>query len=578
MIEWIASLAMTAAQPQGLYVAQFEAYRSPVTAVELRQTDAGWSALIDGNVVEVDDTDGVLTFELEGGEFFRGERKGRSIKGFWMRPENDFGGQALSAPLTLKRRGRGVWQGEPVAYDNDFHMFLYFGEEEGRPFAALRNPERNEIGVTAQYHWSLDDEGNGEISFERGDFQYSRPFTYNAEIDELRMDFLWNGQTLVMTPATPEQSAWFYPRVEPFEGLSEVPKLNDGWPVRSLEKAGIDEEKITELIKSIAESDPASRRPDLIHSLLVAHRGALVVEEYFYGFDRDEPHDVRSAGKTYASILAGAMIEEGLDISEDTLAMPLLRQYNPDLPEGGRREAITLGNLLTHQSGLDCNDNGESRGNENDLWEQRSDFITYTASLDMVHQPGTIYAYCSAGINLAAGLISIAADEDNLAMIDREIMAPLDVTDYFWAVSPSHKAYFGGGAYIKPRDLLKIGQLALDNGKWRGRQVMDPDWLETSLEWKTAVSPETTGMSEDVFSNNYNLSGEGLAWHIDDLEVGEETYRYYYASGNGGQLVLVFPELDLAVATTGGQYGWGSVWTRWPQRFVGEYVIPALGE
>jgi hypothetical protein len=60
----------------------------------------------------------------------------------------------------------------------------------------------------------------------------------------------------------------------------------------------MDAEMIGNLVRAIVDEEMA-----LTHAVLVAHRGKLVVEEYFYGFERETWHDMRSASKTLASTL-----------------------------------------------------------------------------------------------------------------------------------------------------------------------------------------------------------------------------------------------------------------------------------
>ena len=68
----------------------------------------------------------------------------------------------------------------------------------------------------------------------------------------------------------------------------------------------MDEAMLARLIQRAIDEDPAARRPNLIHSLLIAHHGKLVLEEYFFGFDRNQPHDIR------LDVAAGNLMMAGL--------------------------------------------------------------------------------------------------------------------------------------------------------------------------------------------------------------------------------------------------------------------------
>lgn len=61
-----------------------------------------------------------------------------------------------------------------------------------------------------------------------------------------------------------------------------------------------------------------------------------------------------------------------------------------------------------------------------------------------------------------------------------------------------------------------------------------------------------------------------------DLATPDRTYRSYQATGNGGQILLVVPELELSAVFTGGNYRMGGIWSRWPDQIIGGQIIPAL--
>jgi len=53
------------------------------------------------------------------------------------------------------------------------------------------------------------------------------------------------------------------------------------------------------------------------------------------------------------------------------------------------------------------------------------------------------------------------------------------------------------------------------------------------------------------------------------------TKRWNYAAGNGGQCVLVLPDLDRVVGITGGDYAERTKFFPWESQLVPQYIIPA---
>jgi CubicO group peptidase (beta-lactamase class C family) len=210
-----------------------------------------------------------------------------------------------------------------------------------------------------------------------------------------------------------------------------------------------------------------------------------VLEEYFFGHDRGAVHDLRSAGKTFAPAMLGAAMRQGVEIGPESRIADVLAGLGPFANPDPRKAGITLAHLMTHTSGLDCNDNDESsRGNEETMSSQADepDWWKYTLNLPMAHDPGARYAYCSANINLVGGALRAATQTWLPEYFDRSIARPLQFGRYYWMLTPNGEGYLGGGAFIRPRDLLKLGQVYLDGGVWRGRRIVDEAWVTRSTQ------------------------------------------------------------------------------------------------
>jgi hypothetical protein len=100
--------------------------------------------------------------------------------------------------------------------------------------------------------------------------------------------------------------------------------------------------------------------------------------------------------------------------------------------------------------------------------------------------------------------------------------------------------------------------------------------VRTSTAPRIEITPATTGLSEQDFGNFYGGGADALAWHMAPITVAGRRYEGYAAGGNGGQQLIVFPELDMVVVFTGGNYGQGGIWSRWRQQIIGDLIVPTL--
>jgi CubicO group peptidase (beta-lactamase class C family) len=146
------------------------------------------------------------------------------------------------------------------------------------------------------------------------------------------------------------------------------------------------------------------------------------------------------------------------------------------------------------------------------------------------------------------------------ALARADLFAPLGITDVDWYHLPSGAPVASSGLRLRPRDLIKIGQLVLDRGVWHGAQIVPADWIAA------ATSPQING--EDLYFYGYQF------W-LGRSFVGGRQVDWSAGFGYGGQRLFIVPSLDLVVLIHAGLYRssqQGSV----PLEILNRYVLWAI--
>jgi CubicO group peptidase (beta-lactamase class C family) len=530
------------------------------------QEGMSWRAMIAGIEAPVRFTGGALTFVLAGG---RGEFRGRinrdatKISGHWIQPLTAASGNRYATPVELRATQSKVWRGQVVPLDDRVSLYLVIRQQtDGSTGAFIRDPERNagrflRIGSVRREGENvrfLDREGK-ELLAGR----------YDKQSGLLSIAFPFYGATLDFTRRRPDEATGFYPRTPEVSRYVYHQPLaeTDGWTTASLKDVGLDPAPLAALVQRILQTKTEGITTPYIQGLLVARKGKLVLEEYFYGFDKDRPHDMRSASKSLTAALVGIAIDRGAHFDATTPVYSLFPEYKGFAHDDPRKRQVTVEHLLTMTAGFDCDDfNGSNPGNEDVMQGQNEqrDWYKYTLDLPMARQPGERAVYCSGGINLLGGIISNTTRTWLPDFFNEHYASPLDIYRYHINLTPEGHGYMGGGINMRPRDFMKLGQLFLNGGRWNGRQVLSRQWIERATRAHSSLNRK----------NDY-----GYAWHIAEYRVGQRTYTAFSAEGNGGQLLIAIPELDLLVMMTAGNYSDFPTWSKFRDELVPQFIIPS---
>ena len=312
---------------------------------------------------------------------------------------------------------------------------------------------------------------------------------------------------------------------------------------------------LNEMIRRIRDGEYQN-----IHSVLVLNGDSLVLEEYFGAYDADTPHQLRSATKAIGSILVGIAIDRGIVTSEEAPVYEYFKEdYEPTYGWTDRARSVRIRDLLSMTSGYDCDDLATPAFACEHAMYETDDWVQYSLDLPIVHARGEHWAYNSSSLILAGEAIARSSGMPLEEFADAYLFGRLGIERFQWAVSPQGRAWIGGGARMVPVDMAKIGQLMLNGGVWEGRRLLSERWIEMS----------TRPQAEYHAGVDY-----GFIWQLGQFFLGGELIPAYWASGNGGQYIVVFPAHDLVVVFTGGNYD--SPLAGQPFQLLDRYILPAL--
>jgi CubicO group peptidase (beta-lactamase class C family) len=324
---------------------------------------------------------------------------------------------------------------------------------------------------------------------------------------------------------------------------TQPPETGDGWTTSSLEGTGVDVSRLEALVNAARDGTF-----DRLHSVLLAHRGRLVFEEYFPGYrsasgrlegkwieyDRDTKHECQSATKSFRSALVGIAIDQGYIDSVDAPLLSFFPEF-ADLNTGERSE-ITLRHLLTMSSGLDWPETAYGFPDDrNPLWQMyqrpRSSWARFVLERPMAATPGSVWNYNTGLSILMKEILDRATASRAESFADSQLFEKMESR-------PQNGFPFVD--FVLPRDMAKLGQVFLSGGWWKETRVVSQEWIDASTQ-RYFTAPWSPPYDE----------GYGFQWWL---------------------RTLVIEDLDLVVVFTAGYFGSSDPVLDWLEG----YVLPAI--
>ena len=262
---------------------------------------------------------------------------------------------------------------------------------------------------------------------------------------------------------------------------------------------------------------------------IVIRNDSICYEQYWDGYSDTSHTNSFSAAKSIVSILAGIAIKEGKIKSVHQKVRDFIPSFNK-----GMDSLLTIEDLLTMSSGMGFNEDYLSPFGYPAKAYYGNNLMKTTLSYQVRKEPGKDFNYMSGNSALLGYVVTLATGERLSDYASEKLWQPLGAENAaYWSLDRKdgmEKAFccFNSNA----RDFARLGQLYLDSGKWKGKEIVPKDYVIAS----------TTPKLVNYYGYNWWITRCG---------------RHYvpYASGLFGQYIYVIPDENMVVVRLGRNMG-----------------------
>lgn len=239
------------------------------------------------------------------------------------------------------------------------------------------------------------------------------------------------------------------------------------------------------------------------------------------------PRLIYSHTKSFVATAAGMAVDEGkLDLDDRII------KFFPECDSiivDDRMRSVTVRHLLTMSSGiglclLSNDDRRKGIG--------APDYVSYFFSHHLKYDPGTKFVYSNADTHMVGCVTERAVGERLQRYLYKKLFSKLEIGYPAWECDPSGTAFGGSGLYLDITQMMKLGILYLNEGKWNNEQIVSKDWVEQAR--KRQIYTGENG----VWDREYGFQ----FWMCDNVKGA------FRADGAYGQISVVFPHENAVVA------------------------------
>lgn len=305
--------------------------------------------------------------------------------------------------------------------------------------------------------------------------------------------------------------------------IGAVPRMraaSDPLPRSTPEAEGISSQAIVDFVQA------ADKTVDTFDSFMIVRHGKVIAEGYWKPNSADKPHILNSVSKSFTSTAIGLAVHQHKLKLDD----PVLQFFPGDAPPdpSDNLKAMRVRDLLTMSCGHDVEPKIVGDG------PSVKQFLAHPVP----YQPGTHFLYNTMGTYVLSAIVTKVTGQTTLDYLKPRLFEPLGIENPRWDSSPEGYSLGGFGLYLRTEDMAKFGQLYLQHGKWKGKQLVPRKWIEKATSKQISNENESHAQIGPDWTEGYGFQ----FWRC--------RHNAYRADGAAGQFIVVMPDQDVVVAIT----------------------------
>lgn len=276
--------------------------------------------------------------------------------------------------------------------------------------------------------------------------------------------------------------------------------------------------------------DEAAKSTHEFHSMMIIRHGKVIAEGWWSPYKSTLKHTMYSVSKSFTATAVGFAVSEN-KISVNDKVVSFFPELTPDTASQYLKD-LTVKDLLSMSVGMDPDPSAVVPGDTN--WVNR--FLR----VPIINKPGTKFLYNSVGTYMLSAIVQKVTGQKIVDYLKPRLFDPLGIEGVDWEIDPKGINVGGWGLRVKTEDMAKFGQLFLQKGKWKGKQVLPEAWIDEASSKKIDQNPAAS--AEALRTNDWLQGYCYQMWRCRN--------NAYRGDGAFGQYIIVMPDQDAVIAIT----------------------------